>query len=112
MITVSRRDFDRQLVPDDCPDTSYLEQEGFEDRLDQYRQGDFDYVGVLAAVKMPIPYGKDRILTRIESPGSVWRQSDSGEDYFDSVFREKAAYSPTCWPSWASTSWANSRGTP
>ena len=24
MITVSKSDFDRQIVPDDCPDTSYL----------------------------------------------------------------------------------------
>jgi hypothetical protein len=39
MITVSKADFDRQLVPDDCPDTSYLEQEGFEGRLVDSQQG-------------------------------------------------------------------------
>ena len=90
MISVSKRDFDRQLVPDDCPDTSYLEQEGFEDRMEQYRQGGFDYVGVRAVVELPIPYGKDRILTRIESPGLWGIESDSGEDYLDSVFQEES----------------------
>jgi hypothetical protein len=89
MITVTKRDFHRQIVPDDCPDTSYLEQEGFEDRLGQYRQGDFDYIGVRAAVELPIPYGKDRILARIESPGLWGIESDSGEDYLDSVFQEE-----------------------
>jgi hypothetical protein len=90
MITVSKRDFDRQLVPDDCPDTSYLEQEGFEDRLEQYRQGDFDYVGVRAVVALPIPFGTDQILTKVKSPGLWGIESDSGEDYFDSVFQEES----------------------
>jgi hypothetical protein len=90
MITVSKRDFKRQLVPDVCPDASYLEQEGFEDRLAQYRQGAFDLIGVRASVELPIPYGKDRILTRIESPGLWGIESDSGEDYFDSVFQEES----------------------
>jgi hypothetical protein len=91
MITVSKRDFDRQIVPDDCPDTSYLEQEEFTDRLAQYRQGAFDFIGVRAAVELPIPYGKDRILARIESPGLWGIESDSGEDYLDSVFQEESA---------------------
>ncbi len=86
MISVSKRDFDRQLVADDCPDTSYLEQ----GRLAQYRQGGFDFVGVRASVELPIPFGKDRILTRIESPGLWGIESDSGEDYLDSVFREES----------------------
>jgi hypothetical protein len=90
MIAVSKSDFDRQIVPDDCPDVSYLEQAGFEDRLAQYRQGAFDLVGVRASVELPIPYGKDRILAKIESPGLWGIESDSDEDYFDSVFQEEA----------------------
>ena len=89
MITVSRRDFYRRLVPADCPDTSYLEQEGFEDRLAEYRQGDFGFIGVRAAVELPIPYGADRILVTIESPGLWGVESDSDEDYLDSVFQEE-----------------------
>ena len=91
MITVSKSDFRRRIVPDDCPDASYLEQEGFADRLEQYRQGAFDFVGVRAAIELPIPFGKDRILTRIESPGLWGIESDSGEDYLDSVFQEESA---------------------
>jgi hypothetical protein len=91
MITVCKSDFDRQIIPDDCPDTSYLEQTEFEDRREQYRQGEFDFVGVRAAVELPIPYGKDRIITRIESPGLWGIESDSGEDYLDSVFQEESA---------------------
>lgn len=90
MITVSKSDFDRQLVPDDCPDTSYLTQEGFADRLAQYQQGNFDFVGVRAAVELPIPYGKDRILCHIESPGLWGVESDSGEEYLQSVFSEES----------------------
>lgn len=89
MITISRRDFQRRLVPDDCPDTSYLEQEGFEDRLAEYRQGDFGFIGVRAAVELPIPYGADRILVTIESPGLWGVESDSDEDYLDSIFQEE-----------------------
>jgi hypothetical protein len=91
MITVAKSDFDRQIIPDDCPDTSYLEQEEFGDRLEQFRQGAFDYIGIRAAVELPIPYGKDRIITRIESPGLWGIESDSGEDYLDSVFQEESA---------------------
>jgi hypothetical protein len=89
MITLSKRDFCRRLVPDDSPDTSYLEQEGFEDRLAQYRRGDFDYVGGRAAVELPIPYGKDRILVKIESPGLWGVESDSDENYLDTIFQEE-----------------------
>ncbi len=90
MITVSKNVFHRQIVPDDCPDTSYLEQEGFDDRREQYRQGAFEFVGIRAAVELPIPYGKDRILVKVESPGLWGIESDSGEDYFNSVFQEES----------------------
>ena len=89
MITVFKSDFSRRIVPDDCPDTSYLEQEGFYDRREQYRHGEFEFVGIRAAVELPIPYGKDRILVMVESPGLWGIESDSGEDYFDSVFQEE-----------------------
>ena len=90
MITVFKSDFSRRMVPDDCPDTSYLEQEGFEDRREQYRQGEFEFVGIRAAVELPIPYGRDRILVKVESPGLWGIESDSGEDYFNSVFQEES----------------------
>jgi hypothetical protein len=90
MITISKRDFSRRTTPDDCPDTSYLEQEGFEDRQEQYRQGAFEFVAIRAAVELPIPFGADRILVKIESPGLWGIESDSDEDYLESVFQEES----------------------
>ena len=63
---------------------------GFEDRLEQYPQRRDFILSGSAAVEVPIPYGKDRILTRIESPGLWGIESDSGEDYFQSVFEEES----------------------
>ena len=54
-------------------------------------KGRLTFIGVRAAVELPIPFGKDRILTRIESPGLWGIESDSGEDYLDSVFQEESA---------------------
>jgi hypothetical protein len=35
------------VVPDETPDPSYLEQEGFEARLAEYRAGEFAFAGVI-----------------------------------------------------------------
>jgi hypothetical protein len=58
-------------------DSSYLEQEGFEDRLAQYRRGDFGFIGVVVTVERGgIKMGCD----------SLWGiEDDSGEEYFESV---------------------------
>lgn len=161
MIIVNKSNFVRHLIPDDCPDTSYLgtysakaetqwaidrqEREDMErneyrywnpcnhtppgleanwshvpneqiakaikshgnrkqairaldlkyieedyQRHEAFNRGEWDSIGVRAAVELPIPYGKDRILTRIESPGLWGIESDSGEKYFDSVFQEES----------------------
>lgn len=90
MITVSKKDFDRQVIPDSSPDPSYLEQDGFEERLAEYRRGEFGYVGVRASVELPIPYGKDAIQQTISSPGLWGIESDSGDEYFGEVFKEES----------------------
>lgn len=92
MITVSKKDFDRQVIPDSSPDPSYLEQEGFEDRLAEYRRGEFGYVGVRASVEVQIPNRNlGYYVQRFESPGLWGIESDSGEDYFNEVFIEEEA---------------------
>jgi len=73
------------VVTDDDGDASYLEQPGWEDRLAQYRNGDFGYVGVYLETKVRIHYGLDFITTRVRTPGLWSIESDSGEDYFLSV---------------------------
>ncbi len=75
-----------EIKPDYDADTSYLEQEGFEDRLAQYQCDDFDYVGIVARVLLDVD-GRD-----VEIGGcSVWGiESDSGEEYLEDIAREMA----------------------
>lgn len=89
-ITVSRADFVREVVPDPDPDTSYLDQEEWEDRKREYQRGDFGFVGVRAAVNVPIHVGTTIIIQRMESPGLWGIEDDSGDDYFDDVFHDEA----------------------
>ena len=91
-ITVSRKEFEMQEIPDESPDTSYLEQGEFEDRLNEYRNDDFYFVGIRASVTVQIPHGKDgtKILQTITSPGLWGIESDSGKEYFQSVFAEES----------------------
>jgi hypothetical protein len=88
--TVSRSLFDRQIMPDECPDTSYLEQDDFTDRLQQYKDGQFSFVGVRASVEIDIPHGQGSITQRITSPGLWGIEDDSGADYLAEVFAEES----------------------
>lgn len=87
---VSRGDFRREVLPDEFPDWSYLEQDGFADRLKAYRRGDFHYLGVRAAVTVPIPMDGHYILHEVRSPGLWGIESDSGDDYLAEVFGEES----------------------
>lgn len=79
----------REVVPDPDPDTSYLEQDGWEDRLDLYQRGLLDFVGVIATANVRVPHGADWITFKIHSPGLWCIESDSGEEYFNEVFEEE-----------------------
>jgi hypothetical protein len=72
-------------IPDSDPDTSYLEQEGFENRLLAYRRGEFEYIGIRAEAE---------ILTRgcyqsITSAGIWGVESDSHPNYISTLEREQ-----------------------
>lgn len=67
------------VVPDDDPDTSYLEQEGFEDRLAQYQNGDFYFVGVRAEAEVEI----DSVAQTLTSAGLWGVESDLDEIEFN-----------------------------
>jgi hypothetical protein len=83
---------EREIVPDMDHDASYyLEQEGFEDRLEQYRNGDFGFVGVRAVALINTPYGNSTIRTEMRSPGLWSIEDDSGDSYFDEVFADEKA---------------------
>jgi len=76
-----------RVVADRDPDTSYLEQEGFEDRLRKFQRGEFGFVGVQAVAEVEI----GGIMQEITSAGLWGIESDSGEDYFRSVGKEEYA---------------------
>lgn len=81
---VSANDFTLDFIPDDDPDTSYLEQEGFEDRLRQYRDGQFHFIGVRARVELSIPTGESfTIAHTVTSPGLWGIETDSDSDYLE-----------------------------
>lgn len=88
-IVVSRADFKIDIIGDENPDVSYLEQEGFEERLAAYRNGDFGFIGIRASVQISIPHGKCFILQSFESPGLWGIESDSDNDYLKSVGEEE-----------------------
>ena len=91
MITVSKRSFKKHIIHDDYPDSSFLEQEGFEERLDEYRRDEFSFVVIRASIEVAIPHGKNcNILHLFESPGLWGIESDSGEGYFAEVFAEES----------------------
>ncbi len=89
MITVSKSAFQRQILSGVAPDTRYLEQEGFEEQLRRYRDGEFEFVGVRATVDLPVPYGKGFIHQRITTPGCWGIESDSDDGHFAEVFQEE-----------------------
>lgn len=81
-----------EVVPDDDPDTSYLEQAEFAERLNEYRQGDFGFVSVRACaeVRYLTEQGGWIVGPVIRSPGIWGIEDDSGEEYFRSVGEEEA----------------------
>jgi hypothetical protein len=74
------------IASDDDGDSSYLEQDGWEDRLAEYRAGDFDFVGVYLEAEVLVPaLGGGGVVTTERSPGLWSIESDCGEDYFRRV---------------------------
>lgn len=80
-----------EIVPEEDPDPSYLEQEGFEDRLAQYRRGDFRLVGIRAVATVVTRNGDMSNIDRVTSPGLWSVESDSTQAYLEEVAREELA---------------------
>jgi hypothetical protein len=73
------------VLPDDDPDTSYLDQDEFEDRREAYQRGDFYFVGVRAEAEVVI----DNVVQTLTS-GGVWSvESDSGDEWFKEMAGEE-----------------------
>lgn len=76
---------EREIVPDENPDTSYLDQDEFTERRDAYWRGDFGFVGVRAVAELTIA----GTVQTIVSPGLWGIESDSDESYFDEVYADE-----------------------
>lgn len=88
-VTITQDDFEMLVIPDDSPDPSYMDQDGWADRKAQYENGDFGFVGVRAVATLKIPHGCDHIDVKVESPGLWGIESDSGNEYLRSVYDEE-----------------------
>ena len=80
-----------ETLPDPCPDTSYLEQEGFEERLRQADNGLFGFMGIRASCTVLIGIGKADhvILHSFKSPG-IWNvETDSSQEHIQMLFEDE-----------------------
>jgi hypothetical protein len=73
------------VLPDTEPDTSFLDQDEFEDRREAFRRGDFSFVGVRAEAEIVV----DGITQTIVSGGLWGIESDAGDPYILEVANEE-----------------------
>jgi hypothetical protein len=72
---------DVETLPDYDPDASYLEQDGFEERLQQYRNREFGYIGVRAVAQVSV----NGTIQHITSGGICGIEDDSDQGYLNEV---------------------------
>ena len=71
---------------DNDPDTSYLYQDGFEDRRQQWLDGQFHFIGIYS--KAIVQLGNS-LLQTIKSGGLWGIESDSDQSYLKEIEREE-----------------------
>jgi hypothetical protein len=72
---------------DEDADTSYLDQDGFEDRRAEYEQGDFHFVGVRTEAEVEVA----GVVQTLHSGGLWGIESDSDRSYLEEVAGEQYA---------------------
>lgn len=80
-----------EVVPDENPDTSYLEQDVFADRFEAFKRGDFAFVGVRACaeIRYSTPQGGWQNGPTVKSPGLWGIEDDSEESYLRETGEEE-----------------------
>jgi len=73
------------VLPDEEPDTSFLDQDEFGDRKEAFQRGDFSFVGIRAEAEITV----DGILQTIVSGGLWGVESDAGDPYIAEVAGEE-----------------------
>jgi hypothetical protein len=74
-----------ETLPDYDHDASYLEQDGFEDRLKQYHNREFGYIGVRAVAQISV----NGTIQHISSAGLWGIEDDSDQNYLNEVGDEE-----------------------
>lgn len=74
-----------RVIPDDSPDTSYLKQDGFEDRLAQYNASEFHFIGIRVEARINI----NGLLQTISSGGLWGIEDDSDQGFLDETAQEE-----------------------
>ena len=64
-----------EIIADDDPDASYLEQDAFKDRLEQYKNGVFYFVGVRTTAEIV----DSNSVIQYVSGGSLWNIESDDE---------------------------------
>ena len=90
---IRHEEIEMETLPDPCPDTSYLEQEGFEERLRQAENGHFGFMGIRASCTLHIGIGQADhvILHRFKSPGVWGVETDSSPEHIRMLFENERA---------------------
>ena len=84
------RSVEKIIHLDNDPDISYLEQEGFEDRLKAYNNSQFGFVGLLVNATFAIQLSENTWKIDTISTGGLWGiESDSQDEYLEEVWREE-----------------------
>ena len=93
-LTVKASDI-RQVTQDDPdPDTSYLDQDDFEELKAAYERGAFSYVGLWAEVEVWAPIGGGTSVRQVVRSGGLWGIEYRGAEddgYLAEVFKEERA---------------------
>jgi hypothetical protein len=78
-----------EQMADENPDTSYLEQDEFKNRLAEYRRGDFGYIGIHAKAEVQFSDGG---AIQVLTSGGLWGiESDSSSEYLKEIEAEELA---------------------
>ncbi len=81
-----------QWRTDDYPETSYLDQDEFEERKAEYERGEFHFEGCYAAAQVAYAIGGGSYRLEDFQSGGLWGiESDSGDDHRREVAAEELA---------------------
>lgn len=88
---ITHGDITMETLTDPCPDASYLDQEGCEERLQELHDGRFGFIGIRASCTLQIGVGQPghTILHCFKSPG-LWNiESDSSSEHLRQIFEDQ-----------------------